>query len=64
VRDRTESQSEIVTVPYDKAYREGFEDMRRRIPSIEKIGNHLGWRPQRTLNATLDDVIEFERTKE
>jgi UDP-glucose 4-epimerase len=64
VRDRTESQSEIVTVPYDKAYREGFEDMRRRIPSIEKIGNHLGWRPQRTLDATLDDVIEFERTKE
>jgi UDP-glucose 4-epimerase len=64
VRDRTESQSEIVTVPYDKAYREGFEDMRRRIPSIDKIGNHLGWRPQRTLDATLDDVIEFERTKE
>ena len=37
VKSLLESPSEIVYVPYDQAYAPGFEDMRRRVPSIERI---------------------------
>jgi len=57
------SASSIVTVPYEEAYEEGFEDMHRRRPDIGKIGTALGWRPTRTLADILEDVIAFERTK-
>ena len=32
----TNSKSEIKYIPYEEAYGEGFEDMRRRVPSLEK----------------------------
>jgi UDP-glucose 4-epimerase len=59
----TGSESDIATIPYEEAYEEGFEDMARRVPDITKIGDALGWRPTRTLDDVLSDVIEFERTK-
>jgi UDP-glucose 4-epimerase len=62
VKAATGSDSEIVTVPYDEAYEEGFEDMRRRIPDISKIGGALGWEPQRSLDDILRDVIAHEET--
>jgi len=61
VREATSSDSEIRLVPYDEAYDAGFEDMRRRIPDISKIGQLLGWAPTRTLDQVLDDVIEAQR---
>jgi UDP-glucose 4-epimerase len=64
VRDACNSKSDIVRVPYDQAYEEGFEDMRRRIPDIAKVGNLIGWRPTRTLDEILDDVIESQRAPE
>ena len=57
------SSSEIVRVPYDEAYGEGFEDMARRVPDIGKISTALGWRPTQTLDQILADVIEHERTR-
>ncbi|MEZ4728938.1 MAG: GDP-mannose 4,6-dehydratase [Caldilineaceae bacterium] len=47
----------IVLVPYTDAYAVGFEDMRRRVPSIAKIRIYTGWQPKRTLAQILDDVI-------
>src|SRR3954451_240377 len=35
--ERTGLESEIVFVPYDEAYEEGFEDMPRRVPDIARI---------------------------
>jgi nucleoside-diphosphate-sugar epimerase len=61
VRRLTGSASEIVLVPYDEAYEEGFEDMVRRIPDTEKIRGLLGWQPRKTLAETLDDVIAQHR---
>jgi UDP-glucose 4-epimerase len=61
VIDLTDSRSEIRHIPYDQAYAPGFEDMRRRAPSIEKIGRLLGYRPKYTLEQSLLRVIEFER---
>ena len=59
IREMCGSKSEIVLVPYEKAYEEGFEDMPRRVPDIAKIGKHLGWKPTIGLNQILTDVIEY-----
>jgi UDP-glucose 4-epimerase len=59
----TGSSSEVVFVPYDVAYEEGFEDMERRVPDIGKIRRLTGWRPERTLDDMLGDVIEYQRSQ-
>jgi UDP-glucose 4-epimerase len=59
VRERTGSRSEIVHIPFEVAYDSDFEDMPRRIPAIEKIERLIGWRAQRSLDAILDDVIQY-----
>jgi UDP-glucose 4-epimerase len=64
VRRASGSDSEIRLVPYDEAYEAGFEDMRRRVPDIAKIGGLLGWCPTRTLDGILADVIEAQRAPE
>jgi UDP-glucose 4-epimerase len=63
VIDLTNSKSEIVFVPYDEAYAPGFEDMRRRVPSIERIQNLIGYSPRFTLEDTLKRVIDYERDR-
>ena len=55
------SDSEIRLVPYEEAYESGFEDMQRRIPDTSKIEALIGWRPTRTLDEILEDVIESQR---
>jgi len=64
VRDMVGSSSEIVTVPYDEAYEQGFEDMHRRIPDTGKISQLLGWSPTSDLDAILQDVVESQRSEE
>ena len=36
IKTLTASPSEVVFIPYDQAYKSGFEDMHRRLPSIQK----------------------------
>lgn len=55
------SHSEISFIPYDQAYEIGFEDMRRRVPDIRKIGRMVGWAPVVDLDGILTRVIEYER---
>jgi UDP-glucose 4-epimerase len=57
IKFMTESQSDIIYVPYSEAYESGFEDMQRRVPDIQRIGELLGWRPEHTLVSTLARVI-------
>jgi len=62
VRAKVESSSEIVFVPYEEVFPHGaMEEMFHREPSIEKIGDAIGWAPTRTLDEILADVIAFER---
>ncbi|GAB2956760.1 GDP-mannose 4,6-dehydratase [Micromonospora polyrhachis] len=51
------SGSQLRLVPYDTAYSAGFEDMERRVPDIGKLCALTGWRPGRTLDDILQDVI-------
>jgi UDP-glucose 4-epimerase len=57
----TGSKSSIELVPYDEAYAPGFEDMHRRVPSIEKISHLIGYKPRYSLEDTLRRVIEYEQ---
>ena len=58
VRDRADSASRIELIPYEQAYKQpGFEDFRRRVPSIDKIGGAIGWRPSTPLDDTIDQII-------
>jgi UDP-glucose 4-epimerase len=44
-------------IPYEQAYKPGFEDMQRRVPDNTKIHSHIGWQPSYTLDNILEDVI-------
>jgi len=61
VKELTHSNSEIVFVPYDEAYEEGFEDMPRRVPDTTKINQLVGFKPEMTLDGILETVISFHR---
>jgi UDP-glucose 4-epimerase len=61
VKALANSESEIVTVPYEQAYGEGFEDMPRRVPDIGKVERLIGYRPTKSLDEILQGVIEFFR---
>ncbi|HET7236890.1 MAG TPA: GDP-mannose 4,6-dehydratase [Actinomycetota bacterium] len=58
------SRSSVVHVPYDEAYEEGFEDMKRRVPDISRIRNLTGWEPSRGLEQIVADVIAHQRVGE
>ena len=61
VVDRTGSTSPIVHVPYEDIFPAGFEDMERRRPDLAKLERLVGWRPRRSLDEILDDIIRFRR---
>jgi UDP-glucose 4-epimerase len=61
VKEMTGSSSEIVIIPYDQAYEEGFEDMPRRVPDISKIRQTIGYEPTLGIRAILQKVIDYER---
>lgn len=60
VKELAKSDSEIVFVPYDEAYEEGFEDMPRRVPDISKVHELVGFRPQMSLDGILQSVMEYQ----
>lgn len=53
VIELTGSRSGIELVPYERAYGEGYEDMRRRVPDNSKAKRVLGFRPA----TGLDEII-------
>ena len=57
VVDMTNSNSNIVFVPYKEAYGEGFEDMERRVPGTQLISSLVGWKATKDLNQILRDVV-------
>jgi UDP-glucose 4-epimerase len=50
-------------VPYEQAYEPGFEDMMRRLPSVEKLQSLTGFRPQTPLPEIIDRVVAYFRQK-
>ena len=56
------SRSEIVHLPFEDAYRPGFDDMRDREPDLSRLQALIGFRPARPLREIVDDTIRFVRT--
>jgi len=61
VKELTGSESPVEFMDYDHAYGEGFEDMRRRVPDLSKIGKFVGYKPLTDLDGIIKSVIDFER---
>lgn len=57
----TGSKSDIRFIPYEEAYVPGFEDMRRRVPCLDKINALIGYAPRNSLDDTLRRVIAYEQ---
>ena len=56
VISRLGSSSKLEYIPYEQAYAKGFEDMRRRKPSTEKLRKLVNWQPENPLEQIIDDV--------
>ncbi len=61
VKAVTRSKSKIVFVPHRSYYGPGFEDTRRRVPSIEKARRLLGFRPRVGLREGLRRTVAWCR---
>lgn len=57
ILELTGSRSEIVYIPYDEAYEDGFEDMPRRVPDTSKAAHFIGFTPRTPLDDILREVI-------
>ena len=63
IKHMTGSDSKIVFVSYGKAYEEGFEDVRRRVPDISKLTRLIGYHPRLSLEQTLASIIADQRSR-
>ena len=59
----TGSTSTIVCIPYDQAYEEGFEDMVRRVPAIDKIQQLIGYKPTLSIEEIVNRVVDDLRQR-
>jgi UDP-glucose 4-epimerase len=59
VKSLASSGSEIIHVPYDKAYGQGFEDMMRRVPDLTKIRKLIGYEIRSSLDEVIAAVIDY-----
>ena len=59
IKKLTKSKSKVSFIPYEKAYEEGFEDMRRRKPSISKIKKYIKFSPDVKIEELLKRTIKY-----
>ena len=63
MKELTGSDSDIVHIPYEQAYEEGFEDMMRRVPDISRLSELTGYRPSLGVREILERVIADQRAR-
>jgi UDP-glucose 4-epimerase len=56
--EMTDSKSAKKFLSYEQAYGKPFDDMARRLPSLERIRETIGWGPKTSLTETLHLIIE------
>lgn len=61
--EQTSSDSQLRLIPYSEAYGEGFEDMRRRIPSLNRIHKAIGWSPSHSVSEIIQDVVSDVKSR-
>lgn len=55
----TKSNSDITNIPYENVMGPNFEDMKRRVPNINKIKKFTGWQPKHNLRNIIDDILTY-----
>lgn len=63
VKKLLKSPSPVVYVPYEQAYEEGFEDMRKRVPDISKIQTLIGYEPKCSIEDVILDVAKYQKAR-
>jgi UDP-glucose 4-epimerase len=61
VVERIDPAIEISFLPYAQAYGHDFEDIRRRVPCVDRLRSTIGITPGMLLGEILDDVIAWKR---
>ncbi len=61
---RVNPELSIEYLPYNKAYGEDFEDVRRRVPCLDRLEQTLGSKPSMTLGQILDDIIRWKKAQQ
>ncbi|MCM2675027.1 SDR family NAD(P)-dependent oxidoreductase [Alkalicoccobacillus plakortidis] len=57
IKAATNSSSEIKYIPYEQAYGSGFEDMKKRVPHIEKARKLLRYVPDTRLVDGINEIL-------
>jgi UDP-glucose 4-epimerase len=61
VIEKTRSKSRRKYIPYSEAYGQGFDDMQRRLPCLEKIKGAIGYEPKVGLDEAIEIIIADKR---
>jgi len=61
VKELTNSSSKITHIPYNQAYPDGFEDLRRRVPDISNARRMIGYEPKFSLEETIKKIIKYQQ---
>ena len=61
VKEVAGSESPIARIPYEVAYSAGYEDMPRRVPSVAKLQDEIGFRPLTSAREIVEMVVDHER---
>lgn len=61
VRSCAGSASPIVRVPFAAVFPTGFADPQRRVPSLRRLGDAIGWVPSRPLRSIVAELVTLAR---
>ena len=59
---KTNSNSNIEYISYEKAYGSGFEDMSRRKPDISKIKSLIGFKPTMGIEEIIEEIVAYMKS--
>ena len=62
VINKTNSDSNIEYISYEKAYGSGFEDMSRRKPDISKIKSLIGFKPTMGIEEIIEEIVAYMKS--
>ena len=63
VIDLTPSKSPIAHIPYTEAYGRPFDDLPRRVPSLDRIRRAIDFKPRLNLDQIIRSVVDHQRAQ-
>jgi UDP-glucose 4-epimerase len=63
VRALVDPRCAIRRIPFAEAYGPGFEDLDRRVPSVDRLREAVGFAPSRALDDFLPEIVEDVRRR-